>query len=1018
MRPLKLRLKGLNSYRHEALIDFERITRHGIFGIFGHTGAGKSTLLDAITFALYGRTDRLGAQIDEAINRYVGHVFVDFEFEASGGRFRVKREKSLRKRKQSESRLYSFRDGNWVPIAEKSTEFENHRNAILGNMKFEDFTRVVILPQGKFAEFLDTKPAKRAEMLARIFNLEIYGDVYLARVKERLERLRGEFGQLERSIDALKDATPERLGELKTKLADLQKLSGILSRGEQRILKRVELLRRFKELVETKGQIERQIQIHLRQKDEIEALRRKLESAERLALLEDVALRYKELKRSIPLKLKELSEKQKLLNKKLQALQHIEDEQRDFEEHALQRIAELSKRERELELALELEKRRRELKNAIAEIKAKGKKLGVQKQKAEAELNALEAKELAVIDSKIAEIQKIQDQIEKEMPKVELSSEVLSQIESGISQHKQTIRDIETFASQQSEMERRLAKVWTSAFGELEMPDSTDDALSIFDSEMERLEKEIEIAHSKNLALELAMKLKDGEPCPVCGSIHHPAPLSPSDVPDASKSRKLKLRLNRLRKLKDEFIGVMSQLAGVKERISELQKRKATIERDVLDLLGGKDFKLVERMLVDAKRAAKLKERKAKLTQKLADVLGKRARITEKINKLRSKIGEIEQELAAERQNWKLKSKELEDIQAKLERLTRGEPIEALLASLRKERKSIETERRNLQRKFRSLRTEVDQLQGLVAKLKGEVETMRRSFEQAESKLLGKAAEMGVSLEELMEQIVPHEQRQKMRAEIEEWEKRLNDLKARLSQIEQKISEMGVESLPDGEPMRSERALKRLKERISALDKEIGETRGEIKRTEADILRANELRSRIAEVEKQIALHEELEKLMRGKGLVKFISKFLLDEIVSEANFMLDDLTGGKLHLALPDERLDFKVFDLTDGRTRSVKTLSGGEKFMVSFALALALSSYIQRMRARTINFFFIDEGFGTLDSERQEAVGRVLEEMMRTGRTVGLITHVDAYKHLVPCYILVEKDEIEGSRVRMVCS
>ncbi|NPB09406.1 MAG: AAA family ATPase, partial [Thermodesulfobacteria bacterium] len=161
MKPLELEIQGLYSYREKERLDFRPFHRVRLFGIFGKTGDGKSSILDAMTFALYGRLDRLGRNLREAVNPASGHLLVNFSFELDGEVFRVNR--LFDPRSGTKAVLYRQEGGRWLPLAERTREVEDQLERILG-LRFEEFTKVVILPQGKFAEFLRLTPARRAEM--------------------------------------------------------------------------------------------------------------------------------------------------------------------------------------------------------------------------------------------------------------------------------------------------------------------------------------------------------------------------------------------------------------------------------------------------------------------------------------------------------------------------------------------------------------------------------------------------------------------------------------------------------------------------------------------------------------------------------------------------------------------------------------------------------------------------------------------------------------------------------------
>ncbi|HEX3016177.1 MAG TPA: AAA family ATPase [Desulfobacteria bacterium] len=224
MRPIKLKLSGLNSFRQPQEIDFDRLCETGVFGIFGPTGSGKSTILDAITLALYGTVERAANNTQGILNHAEDGLSVQFTFAlGTGERRKVYRaERSYRRSGDSGvragiCRLIDISEGESV-LATGPAEMGKAVLKILG-LTVEDFTRAVVLPQGKFAEFLVLKPSERRNMLERLFGLQAYG-------RELTARLQGETSETEKALHGvterqlgLGDASAERVREAEEELA-------------------------------------------------------------------------------------------------------------------------------------------------------------------------------------------------------------------------------------------------------------------------------------------------------------------------------------------------------------------------------------------------------------------------------------------------------------------------------------------------------------------------------------------------------------------------------------------------------------------------------------------------------------------------------------------------------------------------------------------------------------------------------------------------------------------------------
>lgn len=187
MRPISLKIKGLNSFMEEQEIDFRRLTSMGLFGIFGQTGSGKSSILDGITLSLYGKISRGNG---EFLNKNMDLLKVSFEFSLSGEKnqtFRVERE--MKRNSSGDIRTSYARileiDGDEETILEDKVSAVNKRCEEIIGLSSEDFSRTVVLPQGKFSEFLKLQNGPRREMLERIFNLEAFGAELSMKVSKR-----------------------------------------------------------------------------------------------------------------------------------------------------------------------------------------------------------------------------------------------------------------------------------------------------------------------------------------------------------------------------------------------------------------------------------------------------------------------------------------------------------------------------------------------------------------------------------------------------------------------------------------------------------------------------------------------------------------------------------------------------------------------------------------------------------------------------------------------------------------
>ncbi|MDP4186088.1 MAG: AAA family ATPase, partial [Bacteroidota bacterium] len=234
MIPVTLTIQGMYSYRNKQTIDFTKLTQAGLFGIFGGVGCGKSTILEAITFALYGESERLNKGDNRnynMMNLKSNELLIDFEFKTSDEnhyRFVVKAKrngKNFEEVKKYERTAYKKQDDDWEPIECSQVE------AITG-LNYKNFRRTVIIPQGKFQEFLQLSTNDRTEMLKELFNLNKY-DLYSkvagieARNNEKIQNLNGQIqsiGEINPEEIAVKE---KLLEEMRTQTVKLNEESSL-----------------------------------------------------------------------------------------------------------------------------------------------------------------------------------------------------------------------------------------------------------------------------------------------------------------------------------------------------------------------------------------------------------------------------------------------------------------------------------------------------------------------------------------------------------------------------------------------------------------------------------------------------------------------------------------------------------------------------------------------------------------------------------------------------------------------
>ncbi|MBD0309286.1 MAG: SMC family ATPase, partial [Microcoleus sp. T1-bin1] len=199
MRPLELILEGFTSFRQEQRLDFSQLD---LFAITGATGAGKSSLLDAMTYALFGTTTRSGKQVSDLVSQGSENLKVQLRFSVGSAQYRVTRRWRFRpKNPENKVILDNWQNGEWETLGTSIVAVQNTIEQILG-MDFDTFTRAIVLPQGKFDEFIKGDTSKRREILRQLAGFEIF------------EQMRKETNELAKLLKQEREMVERQLAEL------------------------------------------------------------------------------------------------------------------------------------------------------------------------------------------------------------------------------------------------------------------------------------------------------------------------------------------------------------------------------------------------------------------------------------------------------------------------------------------------------------------------------------------------------------------------------------------------------------------------------------------------------------------------------------------------------------------------------------------------------------------------------------------------------------------------------------
>lgn len=557
--------------------------------------------------------------------------------------------------------------------------------------------------------------------------------------------------------------------------------------------------------------------------------------------------------------------------------------------------------------------------------------------------------------------------------------------------------------------------------------------MTVLEKQLE-LWKEEEAEFNKDMEqtqiLNLRKKLKRGEPCPVCGSRHFVYEENDGGEEKGQESVDLE-KLETLRKqienresvykaAEQEYQVKQSLLLAAQEEYKELEEKTAAIAKEMEE----KKDSLQEELLAYGIQSLKAeRERVRNLDQE-------RERLEIERNRMYRQQTEVEQILGRAQEEWKNKEQQTRQLEILLiplkEKVTqKQEQIRAKIGTETNPEvylQTLEDSLSNLRKIYQEAKRKKEEAENLLKQseevwqiLQGTKTGNEEALKNARTYLEEELKQQGfLNREEVRKALLSKECQERYREEIEEYVRQLQQTQAQIENVEKRLAGRKIEKVIYEEAVTNCEMLdreKREKEEILIA------TRQEIKRMEEHLKQQSEIRKVISEIEHRLAILEDLRSVTRGKRFVEFLATERLRYISKSASKRLYEITNGNYELEINEDG-EFIIRDNKNGGVRrQTATLSGGETFVTSLALALALSAEIQLKGTAPLELFFLDEGFGSLDDMLLDIVMESLEKIHNDHLKVGIISHVESVKARVPIRLMVTPAEtgVSGSRVNI---
>ena len=1010
MRPLELCLEGFTSFRQEQRLDFSELD---LFAITGVTGAGKSSLLDAMTYALFGTTTRSGKQVSDLASQGSENLKVQLRFAVGSAQYRVTRRWRFRpKSPENKVILESWQNGIWETVGTSIVAVQNTIEQILG-MDFDTFTRAIILPQGKFDEFIKGDASKRREILRQLAGFEIF------------EQMRKEANELAKLLKQEREMVERQLAELSAPQADevSQKRSQLVTLEQQL------------------PEFDRAIIKAQKALDEEEQLFSQL-------------ARWIELQQELA-KLNASSAEMTILAQRLERAQAANHLQGDWalvrsarSQYETAETAAVAARERSIkahsELAVEqqlLDAAKGKSEALTPQIKAREDALAAAKvyEEQRAQLETEVALAQKTQQEKIRLLQAADKEVQAANNKFQAAGFRVTQVAAMLQQYSpggKRLEQLQQIApllmefqlvakqekTQQQQLDRSIAEKERTQQNYVEVTTNLEAA----QIKLKKCGDDLEVAETANTeaarlesVAAVRISLNAGDMCPVCGGVHPESARLPA-LPSSNMVDIAGLR-RKLATANQVFQAAQMVVAEGRSAVSSCQQ---------------KELEIAQLLELTAHRVADLQQQ---ITQVLENPQWEVLRLQQELAMLK----EIDRQYRETEQQFQLASLEYDNFQqrfnfaAATQAAKQQEYQDAIAESDRRQQqlqscvnalyqiteyqpyanlaKALEQDKKDSANLLKVAETSYQTAQNTA------IQAAEREQQAGEVLALTTARKQQLNLDFSAKLTAADFTEEAFLAAVvtvekqSEWENTIRCVRESKIQLETRAKDLSEaiagRTTDEHNLARSVTAKHTAQANLKQANNQRAELLAWIQVATQNLEQADRLSQQITNFTEQEQTYHTLAQNLKSNEFQSYILEHLEAELVGSATLILQELTENRYKLK--NQEGEYWVTDnWNGGEARRVRTLSGGETFATSLSMALALSEKLSQ--GTQLGSLFLDEGFGTLDSETLETVTQILESLRQRERLIGVITHVRGLGERLPAQVKVFKSP-QGSRIEI---
>ena len=988
MKPIRLELKEFGPYKNE-IIEWDKIINEPIFLITGKTGSGKSTLFDAITYALYNKTtggkDIASLRTKTALDK--DKTQVNFDFELSGKKYRIERtlaylkagNKNLTSGKVA---LMQYNDGKLEVLATKEQEVKEKVEELIG-LDDKQFCQIIILPQGKFKEFLLSKSSEKKETLRSLFNTYFY-QKFVEQLQEQAKKIDSSHKQKEKELitrfeqfdieeeltkfEYLKDENFEEIlgiinsqeETVKNEKKELLKLERSFSKEKEKFIELSKLNDKFTQLKNNKLELEELS----KKEDYYSRLKLEVEKLKELQKSKDKIIEYASL----------LTKKMKL--KKLEEALLNEEDKYKLDLDTNKKLAlELNAQKTDIE---ELRKETIDYKffynNFNELILAKNNIEIYSKTLEELTLKKETYKEL---DSslKVAKESYLEDIEEKN-----ILDGSIGKLKLEVLKKEQDVEKLEEYNNKLSEVNDKSVKL-------------TVDKKQLKELELEKkkLEQEVELLNKnkeQEILNDFLLKLHEGDDCPLCKQkIEHLPDIPDLAVVDESIEKSLQkvnkdiIQLETLIKKDEEEIGKISTLLKNLGDTINFKAKEELLQLE--DELKAENIKLTDISKVIRTSEDKIKGLNREI-EELSELFKNEDDIKQKHLEAKNKIEQFEKNVKVELDEF---AGYYEKIQSQVEEFDNTyNVLQNNSNELLVRKTKLETEQKNNKTNL--------------------LEVSKRIENIVDSFTNSKLNKYYVTLEMAEEDIEKLNNLEDYESQINKFEDTKKIIVNSIEKLEEELKELNQPGLEEEQQKLQdiESQVNDFIEKVAILNTRLENNKKLYKKIHSEYIELLESSKEIREI---VAFSDVVSgKTENRKSLETYVQGYYLDLILVAGTKRLLQMTNDRYRFIRRDEKskggglqgLEIEIHDIYLNSTRIISSLSGGELFLASLALALGLAEVIQNESGGiSLETIFIDEGFGSLDAETLDIALTTLIDLQSYGRNIGIISHVSELKERI---------------------